>query len=115
MQRLLEELENAIAVERRKMCLARGIKKTPSAKREDLVELVQAAWLGIDHKALAEKGYKQTGPLMPMEGPVSPEEVYKDLLKVLEAIDPTSTPTEVSLTKIREESIRFVRDGQDKE
>lgn len=49
-----------------------------------------------------------------MTGPVKPEEVYKDLLKVIEAIDPTSTPTEVSLTKIREDSINFVRQGAEK-
>ena len=111
LSRLLIQLENMIAVERRKRRLAMGIKKTPSAKREDIVELVQAAWVGIDHKGLAEKGYKQTGPTLPMTGPVKPEEVYKDLLKVIEAIDPTSTPTEVSLTKIREDSINFVRQG----
>ena len=49
-----------------------------------------------------------------MTGPVKPEEGYKDLLKVIEAIDPTSTPTEVSLTKIREDSITFVRQGAEK-
>ena len=113
LSRLLIELENMIALERRKRRLARGIKKTPSAKREDLVELVQAAWLGVNHKALAEKGYKQTGPTLPMTGPVKSEEVYKDLLKVLEAIDPSSTATEVSLKTIREESIQFLREGQE--
>ena len=36
----------------RKGHVSMGIKKTPSAKREDIVELVQAAWVGIDHKGL---------------------------------------------------------------
>ena len=114
LQRLLVELENRIAVDRRRRRLALGIKKTPSAKREDLVELVQAAWMAIPHSALAEKGYKQTGPTMPMTGPVNPEDVFKDLLTVLEAIDPSSTPTEVSLKKVREDAIDFVREGYDK-
>ena len=80
LSRLMIELENMIALKTRERRLARGIKKTPSAKREDLVELVQAAWVGIDHNGLAEKGYKQTGPTMPMTGPVKPEDVFKDLL-----------------------------------
>ena len=36
----------------RKGHVSMGIKKTPSAKREDIVELVQVAWVGIDHKGL---------------------------------------------------------------
>ena len=114
LQGLLVELENRIAVDKRRRRLALGIKKTPSAKREDLVELVQAAWMAIPHSALAEKGYKQTGPTMPVTGPVNPEDVFKDLLTVLEAIDPSSTPTEVSLKKVREDAIDFVREGYEK-
>ena len=50
-----------------------------------------------------------------MTGPVKSSEVFKDLLNVLEAIDPTSTATEVNMTKMREDSIKYVRDGAEKE
>ena len=83
----------------------------PSVKHEDLILLVQRAWMSIDHKHVAEKGYKQTGPTMSMTGPVKPEEVYSDLLDVLKALDPDSTLDEVALNKVREDAIAFVHKG----
>ena len=105
--------ENWQAEKTRKTLLARGINKMPSVKHEDLVHLVQCSWAAIDHAKVSEKGHRQTGPTMPMTGPVKPEEVFRDLLDVLNAIDPDSTPTEVSLKTVREDAIAFVRKGQE--
>ena len=41
---------------------------TPSQNRYNILSLVQTAWLLLDHGRIAEKGYRQTGPTMPLEG-----------------------------------------------
>ena len=71
--------------------------------------------MALDHERLAEKGYKQTGPAMPMTGPVKPDDVFHDLLKVMESID-HSQPSmdEVNLTTMREDAIKFVEEGKNK-
>ena len=109
----LIEFENKAAEKTRKDRLARGNKKMPSVKHEDLICLVQCAWMAIDHERIAEKGYKQTGPTMPMTGSVKPEDVFHDLLDVLNAIDPDSTPLEVSLKTVREDAIAYVNKGKE--
>ena len=111
--KLLLLFENTAAVNKRQELLARGIKKMPSVKHYDLVNMVQCSWMAIDHHKVAETGYKQTGPTMPMTGPVQPEDVYQDLLDVLHALDPDSTATEVSLKTMREAAIEFVRKGHE--
>ena len=108
LQKLLVEFENALATAKRNDMLSKGVKRMPTAKREDLIDIVQHVWMAIEHDRVAEKAYKQTGPLMPLEGPVAPEDVYADLLQVIQAIDPTSTSTEVALSKLREDSIDYV-------
>ena len=67
--------------------------------------------MSINHDQVAEKGYKQTGPTMPLEGPVAPTDVFPNLLEVLQEIDPTSTPLEVALSRVREDSTTFVKEG----
>ena len=63
-----------------------GSKKTPDLNREDIISLVQATWGDINHRRVAEKGYKQTGPSMPMVGPVCYDDVFHDLRTVIQAI-----------------------------
>ena len=82
LQRILEGVENQIAEEDQRKMVARGLKRMPSVKRPEIIERVQMTWMEIDHARVAEKGYKQTGPTMPLEGLVAPEDVFRDLLKV---------------------------------
>ena len=63
--------------------------------REDILSIVRTAWLSIDHAKTAEKGYKQTGPTMPLRGPVDSEDVFKDLLRVMTELDSSCTLIEV--------------------
>ena len=106
------ELENQLALHKRHESVCSGKDKTPNPTREDIVELVQCAWLMIDHSRVATAGYKQTGPTMPLTGAVSPSDVFKDLLKVMEANDETSTALEVGMT-LRDEAVAFVKAGFD--
>ena len=89
-----------------------GQNRTPKTTREDILSIVQTAWLSIDHGRVAEKGYKQTGPNMPLRGPVAPEDVYKDLLRAMDELDPSPTPLEIGMT-LRDEAVAFVREGWD--
>ena len=54
----------------------RGDNRTPRVTMEQLLSIVQTAWLCIDHANVAEKGYKQTGPTMPLRGPVAVHDVF---------------------------------------
>jgi hypothetical protein len=76
------------------------------------LQIVQAAWLSINHGRVAEKGYKQTGPAMPLRGPVAHEDVYVNLLEVLEKLAPSQDPTEVNMS-MRDEAIVFVKEDFD--
>ena len=108
--RLLVEIENGWALKEREGFIDRGQNKTPKMTRETIMSIVQTAWLAIDHHGVAEKGYKQTGPGMALEGPVLPEDVFPDLLRALEELDPSPDPTEVSM-KLRDEAVAYVHKG----
>jgi hypothetical protein len=110
--RSLVQIENEWALQERQRLLDLGLNKTPTMTREEILSIVATAWLSIDHERVAAKGYKQTGPTMPLRGPVAPEDVFKDLLRVMEELDPSSTPTEVGMT-LRDEAVAFVKDGFD--
>ena len=49
---------------------------------------------------------------MPLRGPVAVEDVFADLLGVMNELDGSSTPTEVAMT-LRDEAVAFVREGFD--
>ena len=69
--RLLAQIENEFALEKRTGDLDAGIIRTPKPTREEILQIVQLVWMSINHARVAEKWYKQTGPTMPMEGPVA--------------------------------------------
>ena len=102
--RSLIALENAWAHSQRMHREQAGLPQTtPSARRPDILELVQAMWLGIDHARVAKKGYRQTGPELPMGGPWYSEDIHKDLLTVLQKLDPGSQPPDGTVsTRIRD-------------
>ncbi len=109
---LLIQTENAWAQTERQRLVALGQNKTPNLTREEILSIVQTAWLSIDHGSIAEKGYKQTGPTMPLTGPVAPVDFYKDLLHAMEELHPSPTPTEVDMT-LRDKAVAFVQEGVD--
>ena len=88
LQRALVKLENHIMhgkrVDMHMNCQA-GV---PSLSREDIVNIVATAWKMQPHKTLTAKGYEQTGPLLPQRGTIRRDQVYKDLRKVWDSIDP---------------------------
>ena len=70
--RLLIQIENEWALDERTRLVNLGKNKTPKMTRDEILSIVQTAWLLIDHERVAQKGYKQTGPGMPLRGPVAP-------------------------------------------
>jgi len=109
---LLIQIENDWARKDRRRLVDVGLNKTPTLKREDIMSVVQTAWLSIDHGKIAEKGYKQTGPTMPLRGSVKPENVFKDLLRAMLELEPSSTPLEVGMT-LRDKAVAYVKEGWD--
>ena len=109
--RILVALENAWAHSQRTAAEEAGrAQPTPSPKRVDILELVQAMWVQINHSGVAQKGYRQTGPELPMEGPWDRNDIFPDLLKVFDKLDPDSamrTDGQVS-TAIRDDAVAFV-------
>ena len=110
--RVMIQIENDWALQERQRLLSLGQNKTPKMTREEMLSIVQTAWLSIDHARVAEKGYRQTGPTMALRGPVAPEDVFKDLLRAMEEIEPSPSPTEVGMT-LRDEAVAFVNEGFD--
>ena len=90
---ILLEIENKWALEERRRLIASGQNRTPKMNREEIMSICQTAWLSIPHEAVARKGYKQTGPTMPLRGPVRPEDVFQDMLRAMEELDPSPTPS----------------------
>ena len=107
----LLRIENVFAVQQRKLMLAQGNKKTPSKKHEDIIEIVQATWRNINHDQVQEKGYRQTGPTMPLEEPVAPEEIFENLFKVLEAVDPVAAAEQDPIKNLRNNALQYVEEG----
>ena len=68
--RLLIQVENQWAHDERRRLISIGQNKTPRMTREEILSIVQTAWLSIDHARVAEKGYKQTGHNMQLRGSV---------------------------------------------
>ena len=103
-------MENEGARWERQRLLDIGLNQTPQLTREGILEIVSTAWMSIDHKRVAEKGYRQTGPTMPLTGPVHPEDVQCDMLKVLEALEASPDPNVVAMSW-RDEAVAFVEEG----
>ena len=109
LSRLLIQFENDWAHRERRQFISDGENnKVPTMTREEILSIVDAAWRSIDHPHVAQKGYKQTGPAMPLRGPVAVEDVYADLLKVMEQLDNSGTALEVGTT-LRDNAVAFVK------
>lgn len=103
-------MENEGARWERQRLLDIGLNKTPQLTRAGILDIVHASWQSIDHKRVAEKGYQQTGPTMPLTGPVHPNDVQCDMLKVLQALEASPDPNVVAMSW-RDEAVAFVEEG----
>jgi len=108
--RLMIEIENEFALAKRRADVRAGLNKTPTLKRPDILDIVKTMWLSVDHTRVATKGYRQTGPEMPLEGPICRDDVFADLAGVLDRIAVGSDPVEMC-TRMRDESVAYVREG----
>ena len=71
------------------------------------LDIVKGIWEKLDHAGISKTGYKQTGPDLPLEGPILKTDIGDDLLPVYEALCPHPDPLEVG-TEIREEARKVV-------
>ena len=96
----MESLENADAREQRRANPA----KVPTRDRQGIIDITSAAWRNINHTRVAELGYKQTGPTLPLDGSISEEDVFRDLWPVWQRIHGE---------QLRDEAKRQVREWWD--
>ena len=105
--KLLIQFEIAWKHDERVHSAAAGKLATPKVTRMDLIAFVAAAWTSIDHARVADKAYTQTGPKMPLRGPVHPEDVFGDLLRAMEGHAGPGTGTE-NIMALRDDAVAFV-------
>lgn len=102
-QARLKELEVAVFYGELSDVPASGQTKACSHSRHDLCMLVKAGWNGLDHAAISHKAYQQTGPSLPLTGPIYIEDVCRDLRDVWKSISPHPDPYQIG-TQIRDET-----------
>jgi len=110
LQRYLIRLENQLTHEIRTdmhLNFDRGI---PTLSRADVIEVVKTAWCMVNHHELSRVGYTQTGPTLPLEGPIRRDQITRDLRTVLDEVDPPIGLQEMG-TMLRDEAQRFVEAG----
>ena len=112
LSKILIQLENDWAHMGRIQIYRDGENRIPTMTREEIVSIVATAWQSIDHPHVAQKGYKQTGPAMPLRGPLDVKDVYADLLKVMEELDKTGTALEAGTT-IRDNAVAYVKEERE--
>ena len=108
--RLLLRLENKLSHAERVDMHMNNKSGVPSLSRPDIVGIVMTAWRMLDHKRIAQTGYLQTGPGLPMTGPIRRDWVYKDLRTVWDQIDPPVGMQEMG-QKLRDDAAAFVANG----
>ena len=86
---------------------AAGATNACSHTRQDLCMSMKHVWENIDHQAISHTGYMQTGPLLPLEGPIYMTDLYIYLRELLQEMCPHDDPEQVG-TEIREEARQLV-------
>ena len=86
---------------------AEGRSGACSHSRHDLCMLVARVWESLDHQAISHKGYQQTGPELPLDGPITMKDVCRDLRDLVKEMCPHEDPLQVG-TQIREEARALV-------
>ena len=110
LQRYLQRIENQMTHAKRvdmHMNAGAGI---PTLHRHEICDIVATAWRMIPHGELSRKGYQQTGPLFPDNGPILRDKVGTDLRKVLDEIDPPLGLQEMGQS-LRDDAQAFVDAG----
>ena len=69
--------------------------------------MVKAIWEKLEHAAISQRGYEQTGPLLRLEGPITTKDVAGDLLPVFRDLCPHEDPDQLG-TQIRDEAKALV-------
>ena len=110
LKKFLIQLENKLTHEKRKDMHLNYSKGIPTLSRSDVLQVVETAWRMLDHGSISRKGYLQTGPGIPMSGPIKRDHVYKDLRRVWDEIDPPIGLQEMG-QKLRDDAIAFVSEG----
>ena len=103
-------MENKVAHGKRLDMHLNGNRGIVTLARHEICDIVKTMWEMIDHGKISQKGYEQTGPGLPLEGPIRRDQIYKDLRPVLDEIDPAIGLEEVGV-QLREEAKRFVAAG----
>ena len=80
-----------------------GVQKAASHSRQELVDMVRTIWLELNHAKISKRGYEQTGPKLPLVGPIYAKDIGSDLLPVFQALCPHDDPEQVG-TQIRDEA-----------
>ena len=78
LQRRMKALEVAVFDGQLSECHESGVQKAASHSRQDLCLLVESVWEDLDHTAISQRGYEQTGPLLPLTGPIYKHDVCRD-------------------------------------
>ena len=87
-------------------------------KREDILSLVQAAWVGLPHARAAETWHNQIGPNVPLVGNVRHDEVFHDLRRAMKGValdEGRLLHDEFVDVKLRDDAVAHVRKGRDEE
>lgn len=108
--RVLIRLENSVMHGVRQHMWMNNQAGVPSLRREDIVDIVKTAWPMLEHGRIAQTGYRQTGPRMPLDGPINLEDVYKGLWGVWNEMDPPVGLQQMGQS-IRDEAKEFVEAG----
>ena len=109
-QTFIIQLENQLSHAMRVDMRLNNDQGIPTLSRIDIIAIVETAWQRLDHAKIAQKGYVQTGPCMPMDGAIRRTDVQRDLISVLNDIDPPQGLQEVG-QKIRDDAKAFVAAG----
>ena len=107
LQKVLVGLENHLMHGKRVDMHMNAQAGVPSLTREDIMEIVKTAWISLPHQRIANKGYLQTGPLLPTSGPILREQIYKDLRLIWDEIDPPQGDQEMG-QKMRDDAKKVV-------
>ena len=86
---MMKELEVAVFYGQVSNNKAIGVLKAASHSRQDVINMVKQIWLRLNHAAISQRGYEQTGPGLPLEGPIMTQDIGADLLPVYQALCPT--------------------------
>ena len=107
MKRLMKTLEIAVFYGQLDDDAAVGVKKACLHSRKDLINLIKTVWEELNHAALSQRGYEQTGPKLALDGPILTKDVGADMLPVFRALCPHEDPEQLG-TQIRDEAFALV-------